>query len=343
MKKINSSSSGANAGFACACLAIGWMLGNACHAGGQTPPTGNTSPETQVQPPTDHVVNFDYFHNQLTPFGTWVQVSGYGLCWSPVKAIATNPDWRPYYDAGRWVQTENGLFWESAYKWGDIPFHYGRWIRDPRYGWLWVPGYIWGPAWVCWRHAERDRHIGWAPLPYGAVWTKDGWRFHDRPVANTDFDFGLREDSFVFVGEDHFHEEYPHRLKGHESEYHFHVGREQGREFYGRSIIRNEFRSDENGRPVNAGIGRERLDHIAQTSHHKIEQVHFEERHPVGDRVRLAEERSARSRLGGGQRGLEGEQFGLHPANGSQSAGSVSRVFRPPTSRMSVRSAGRSR
>ena len=42
-------------------------------------------------------------------------------------------------------------------------FHYGRWTLNPRYGWVWVPGYNWGPSWVCWRHS--DGYLGWAPLP----------------------------------------------------------------------------------------------------------------------------------------------------------------------------------
>ena len=53
------------------------------------------------------------------------------MYWRPDAAIAANPDWRPYYDMGQWVQTDNGLFWQSDYTWGDIPFHYGRWVLNP--------------------------------------------------------------------------------------------------------------------------------------------------------------------------------------------------------------------
>jgi hypothetical protein len=51
----------------------------------------------------------------------------------------------------------------SDYTWGDIPFHYGRWFFDPELGWVWVPGYVWGPAWVAWRAGAGN--VGWLPLP----------------------------------------------------------------------------------------------------------------------------------------------------------------------------------
>jgi hypothetical protein len=300
-----------------------------------TPPrplTPVVSPIESAPPPPAPVVapvpapamNFTYFHDQLAPFGTWVEVPGYGTCWYPQSVIAQNPDWRPYYDSGRWVQTENGLFWQSDYNWGDIPFHYGRWIRDPRYGWLWVPDYTWGPAWVCWRQAEADGYIGWAPLPYGAVWVDGGWRIHNRAVVDVGFDFGLGEDFFVFVSYDHFHEEFPHRLRGHYGEYVFHVPRERVHEFYGRAVVRNDFRSDEHGRFVNGGIGRERLERIAQATHHPMEQAHFEERHPVGDRNQLVARRTEEARQQAGQ----GHEQSDKPRG--QPPASVSKVYRPP-------------
>jgi len=36
----------------------------------------------------------------------------------------------------------------SDYKWGWAAFHYGRWFRDDRRGWLWKPGNEWGAAWL---------------------------------------------------------------------------------------------------------------------------------------------------------------------------------------------------
>jgi len=39
------------------------------------------------------------------------------MYWRPDRAIAANPDWRPYYDNGQWTHTDNGLFWQSDYSW----------------------------------------------------------------------------------------------------------------------------------------------------------------------------------------------------------------------------------
>src|ERR1019366_1417506 len=111
--------------------------------------------------PTAQPASIASFQTQLAPYGTWMDVPGYGLCWRPSVA-ATDPYWRPYCDQGHWLYTADGWFWQSDYPWGDIAFHYGRWFRDSL-GWLWVPGYDWAPAWVCWRQA--DGYCGWAPLP----------------------------------------------------------------------------------------------------------------------------------------------------------------------------------
>jgi len=288
-------------------------------------------------------INFNYFHDQLTPFGTWVDVGGVPY-WHPDQAIAANPDWRPYYDMGQWVQTDNGLYWQSEYTWGDIPFHYGRWVRDPGMGWLWAPDYTWGPAWVFWRHAEGDAAIGWAPLPVGAVFVDGVFMFNGVRVG-VDFDFGLGEGCFTFVGYDHFHEGF-FRMRGHEWGYH--IGHERLHGFYGRSVIRNEFRRDEHGRFVNNGIGRERMEHVTQG---RLAHSSFEERHPVGDRKALE---VARNHQGGpgkpgeqvhGQPGKPGEQVHGQPGKpGEQAHGqpgkpggqpsapaSVNKVFRPPT------------
>lgn len=232
-------------------------------------------------PPPPPEVNFQYFHDQLAPYGAWVNINGVTY-WRPDQAVAVNPDWRPYYDMGQWVETENGLYWQSDYTWGDIPFHYGRWVLYPGMGWLWAPDYTWGPAWVFWRQDEADAAIGWAPLPVGAIYVNGGFMFNGVAVG-LDFDFGLGEACFTFVGYDHFHEGF-FRLRGHEWAYH--IGRERIHGFYGHSVLRNEFRRDENGRFVNNGIGRERIEHLTH-----VQRSNFEERNPVGDRSRLAASR----------------------------------------------------
>jgi hypothetical protein len=230
----------------------------------------DAAPEASVE------VNFDYFHDQLAPYGTWLQVGGVTY-WRPDAAIRTNPDWRPYYDLGQWVQTDNGLFWQSDYNWGDIPFHYGRWIKDPAQGWLWLPDYTWGPSWVFWRDGESDSCLGWAPLPPGAGFVGGVLMFNGAAVS-VDFDFGLGADCFTFVSYDHFHDRFM-RLRG--REYPYHIEPERVREFYGRSVIRNNFRSDEHGRMINDCIGRDRL---ARVTNNRLEHSGFEERDPVGNR-----------------------------------------------------------
>lgn len=272
------------------------------------PPTPTTpAPVAVPSQPAPSVgapeISFQYFHDQLAPWGVWIDLPGYGQVWKPSDAVlATSPDWRPYYDNGQWVDTDNGLYWQSDYTWGDIPFHYGRWIRNPVYGWVWVPDYTWGPAWVFWRHAEYDGAVGWAPLPAGAVFIDGGFLYHGARVG-LDFDFGLGEDSFVFVEAGHFHERI-FRLRGREWPYH--IGRERLHEFYGHSVIRNDFHRDEHGRFVNEGIGRDRMEHM----NIQVDRAHFDERHPVGDRE-----------MGGH---LAGDNRG--PAGGPPHAG----VYRPP-------------
>jgi hypothetical protein len=160
------------------------------------PPEPVAQPAVAV-PPTP---TLDYFQAQLTPYGNWVNVPGYGLCWQPAVAAG----WRPYYDGGHWEYTDAGWFWQSDYPWGDIAFHYGRWAFTSS-GWVWVPGYDYAPAWVVWRHDDADGYVGWAPLPPGAVFVNGGWVFHGARVG-VDFDFGLGANFFTFVGYDHFWE-----------------------------------------------------------------------------------------------------------------------------------------
>lgn len=279
-------------------------------AAGEPTPAAPAGPE----------ISFQYFHDQLAPWGTWIELPGLGQVWKPADVVINaSPDWRPYYDNGQWVQTENGLFWQSDYSWGDIPFHYGRWLHHGVYGWVWVPDYTWGPAWVFWRHAEDDGAVGWAALPPGAVFVDGAFVFNGAPVA-VDFDFGLGEDSFVFVDGVHFHERF-FRLRG--REWHYHVGRERLHGFYGHSVIRNEFHRDEHGRLVNNGIGRERMEHM----NNQVEQARFEERHPVGDRAKAGPTSSGeRGGIGGAATAAHGPT--ANPAGGG--AGGVSKVFRPP-------------
>ena len=109
------------------------------------PEAGTAAPESAPAPGGEPVANFDYFQQQLSPYGTWMNVPGYGECWQP---YGLPYGWRPYYDNGYWVYTDAGMYWQSSYPWGAIPFHYGRWMFVGGYGWIWVPAYEYAPAWV---------------------------------------------------------------------------------------------------------------------------------------------------------------------------------------------------
>ncbi|HKC11983.1 MAG TPA: DUF6600 domain-containing protein [Vicinamibacteria bacterium] len=109
-------------------------------------------------------VNVGLFHDDLEPYGEWIDNDEYGRAWVP----RVGHDWRPY-TRGRWVWTDDyGWLWVSDEDFGWAVFHYGRWIPDPRYGWVWIPGNEWAPAWVAWR--SGGGYIGWAPLPPRATW-----------------------------------------------------------------------------------------------------------------------------------------------------------------------------
>jgi hypothetical protein len=228
-----------------------------------TPPAPPAAPVAAVpETPT-----LDYFREQLTAYGQWVEVPGAGLCWQPAVA----PGWRPYYDGGHWVYTDEGWYWQSEYAWGDIVFHYGRWSYNPAYGWLWAPGFEFAPAWVVWRHT--DEYCGWAPLPFGTVLIDGEWRFRGARVA-VDFDFGLSAGFFSFVACDHFWE---HDFR------HFIVPRERLVLVFGHSTIINRYHLD-HGRFVNEGI---RVERMAQLSHRDVHEIKRE----VARDVRMREAR----------------------------------------------------
>ena len=195
----------------------------------------------------------EYFRDQLTPYGQWVEVPGAGLCWQP----AVPAGWRPYYDGGHWVYTDEGWYWQSEYPWGDLAFHYGRWSYNPAFGWIWAPGFEYAPAWVVWRHT--DEYCGWAPLPIGALFVDGGWRFGGVRVG-LDFDFGLSAGFFSFVACDHFWE---HDFRR------FLVPRDRLVVVFGRSTLISRYHLD-HGRFVNEGI---RVERMAQLSHRDVREI----------------------------------------------------------------------
>ena len=151
-----------------------------------------------------------YFYNDLSPYGTWVSLEGYGWCWQP-RTVVISRGWRPYCDGGHWVYTDVGWYWQSDYSWGWAPFHYGRWYAHPRCGWVWTPDRVWGPAWVTWRTAGDS--CGWAPLPPHAEFdVRLGWRYNGVSVGAS-FGFGLGANAFAFVSFGDFGDHDLHRRR----------------------------------------------------------------------------------------------------------------------------------
>ncbi len=225
------------------------------------PPVAVPQPVAVAPPAVPATPTLDYFQSQLAPYGNWVNVPGYGLGWEP----AVDPGWRPYYDGGHWEYTDAGWYWQSDYPWGDITFHYGRWVyaslaADP--AWVWVPGFDYAPAWVVWRHADDDGYIGWAPLPPGAVFVDGGWEYNHVRVG-ADFAFGLGDGFFTFVDYDHLFFDphlYPHGYR------HFIVPHDRLALIYRHSVIESHYQFD-HGRFINAGMPHDRM---VVLTHHDI-------------------------------------------------------------------------
>jgi hypothetical protein len=175
---------------------------NAAEVAPQPDATAAQYPSEPAPPPTEVAGDSD-FYSSLSPYGSWVNVAGYGACWQPT-VVAVNPGWAPYYNCGRWIWTDCGWYWCSYYSWGWAPFHYGRWFCHTRLGWCWAPDHVWGPSWVSWRYT--DGYCGWAPLPPGTSYAYGaGLTFHGHPVGHGQ-DLGLKASNYRFVAWNHFKE-----------------------------------------------------------------------------------------------------------------------------------------
>jgi hypothetical protein len=220
------------------------------------PPPAAEAPATPVyvsSPPPD----VSYFYNDLSPYGTWVQLDGIGWCWQP-RVVVVNRAWRPYCDGGYWTYSDAGWYWQSAYSWGWAPFHYGRWQLHPRCGWVWTPDRVWGPAWVLWR--SEGSNCGWAPLPPHAEFAAGfGWRFNGVAVA-VSFDFGLRPEHYTFVAmKDFCNHDLDHRR----------YAPTQVTRIYNHTTIINNYVVN-NNTVVNQGF---KVDRVAEATHRQIHKV----------------------------------------------------------------------
>lgn len=210
----------------------------------------NAPQSTQViaAPEVQYVnVSNDYFYDSLTPYGSWVEVDGYGRCWRPTVAVSSS-GWQPYRDRGRWVYTDSGWYWMSDYSWGSVAFHYGRWFSHPRWGWCWWPDNVWAPSWVTWRY-DND-NCGWAPLPPRSYFRPGfGFSYHERNVG-VDFDFGLTVGAFTFVPWGRFCDPYPYR---------YCLPRARSVAIYNRTTVINNVAVGNNNTIINRGISTDRV------------------------------------------------------------------------------------
>jgi len=213
--------------------------------------------EPQVEQPADVTVN--YFYDTLAPYGTWVQVDGYGRCWQPM-VVVSEPGWQPYCDHGHWVYTDAGWYWMSDYSWGWAPFHYGRWFHHARFGWCWMPDTAWGPSWVTWRYS--DDYCGWAPLPpFTAFVSGIGFTYRGAAVS-VGFDFGLGADLFTFVPTRNFCDPHPRLYRAQPREV---------TQIFSRTTIINNFDADRGNRNfINHGIDPGRITAVTRTEIHPV-------------------------------------------------------------------------
>jgi hypothetical protein len=101
------------------------------------------------------------FTNLLTPYGSWVEVEGYGQVFQPSSDII-GIGFTPYVSHGHWLFSDEGWVFESDLPFGWATYHYGRWAFEPSMGWFWQRGDDFAPAWVEWR--QGGGYLGWAPI-----------------------------------------------------------------------------------------------------------------------------------------------------------------------------------
>ena len=231
------------------------------------PNTYETAPPVAVEAP-EVPPDFD---SSLSPYGSWIDVEGYGRCWQPTVAVAS-PAWRPYCDRGHWVWTDCGWYWYSDYSWGWAPFHYGRWCTYPRLGWFWVPDACWGPSWVSWRHTSS--YCGWAPLPSGVLFVSGQGFFHHGVRLGFHLgDLGLSAGLFTFVPVGHLHDRSFHNYRATGS---------QALAIYKSSTVINNYTVNSKGTVINHGIG---VDRVAQASGHRIPTVAIQTARPSANHI----------------------------------------------------------
>ena len=160
-----------------------------------TEETTTTSETSETRSEAVSTETYGTFYEKLEPYGAWRETADYGYVWQPREAEESR-DWRPYTE-GRWAYSDAGWTWVSDESFGWATYHYGRWVRLRRVGWVWVPGNEWAPAWVSWR-TSKD-YVGWAPLPPEARFDR---RHGIHNWADSYYDIG--PDQYAFVRGEEF-------------------------------------------------------------------------------------------------------------------------------------------
>jgi hypothetical protein len=249
----------------------------------------------------------NYFYDSLSPYGSWVQIGGYGWCWQPTVAVV-DLSWRPYCHRGRWVYSNCGWYWLSDYSWGWAPFHYGRWHHHPHAGWVWAPGTTWGPAWVSWRY--NSGYCGWAPLPPEAHYVAGfGNQYHGSHVG-VGFDFGLGYHDYAFVAAHNFCDNHVSRHA---------VSSAHAKNVFKDSTVINNYIVGNNNTIINEGVGRTRVAAATRTD------------------IRPVQIREHSRAIGGASKpevlDREGSQLVIHrpslPRQSSRTTETLSRLGRP--------------
>jgi hypothetical protein len=168
----------------------------------EAPPVEEVTETSETRTEEPSTASYGMFYEKLEPHGEWRETNEYGYVWQPREAETTR-DWRPYTE-GRWAYSDAGWTWISDEPFGWATYHYGRWVRLRRIGWVWVPGNEWAPAWVSWR-TSKD-YVGWAPLPPEARFDR---RSGIHNWADNYYDIG--PDQYAFVSSNDFGSEHVRR------------------------------------------------------------------------------------------------------------------------------------
>lgn len=104
--------------------------------------------------------DYSYGVADLSSYGQWTTVAGYGYCWQP---FGMPFGWAPFVNGSWGYFGHFGWTWLSFEPWGWLPYHTGHWIVTPGGIWMWQPGpfRIWNPAPVHWLRAGNQ--FGWVP------------------------------------------------------------------------------------------------------------------------------------------------------------------------------------